>query len=194
MKLAGVAVLLWFVVSAEGVAQDRGFASKGTVEVGGNLSFSSFTSVTEGTSGEATTMFTVAPRVGYFVVQGFELGIQPGASFLVWPAGFNVVTGGGSSTTLLQVYGFAAYNVKVQDGKAFLFLEAPAGYATTSGNGSTRSGFSWGARGGVKIVPTGGLLVTIAGEYYQVTLNRSGASSRSGFDFFSVGVGLAGFF
>jgi hypothetical protein len=194
MRSGVVAVLLLFVVNAGGIAQNHEFASKGTVEVGGNLSFSSFTSVSEGRSGEATTMFTVAPRVGYFVIQGFELGIQPGASFLVWPAGFNVVTGGGSSTTLLQIYGFAAYNLQIQNGKSFLFLEAPAGYATTSGSGNTRSGFSWGARGGVKIVPTGGLLVTIAGEYYQVTLNRSGASSRSGFDFFSVGVGLAGFF
>jgi hypothetical protein len=56
---------LVLLIASGGVAQERkAFATKGVVEVGGSVSFSSITPVSGGESGSAVT-------------DGFELGVNP---------------------------------------------------------------------------------------------------------------------
>ncbi|HSR18866.1 MAG TPA: hypothetical protein VLM39_12310 [Ignavibacteriaceae bacterium] len=76
-------VILFSVVYCSKLeAQDRKFALKGTTELAGSISYSSFTSVSNGTTGDALSIFTFAPQVGYFVVDGLELGLSTGVSLL----------------------------------------------------------------------------------------------------------------
>jgi hypothetical protein len=195
--LTGALILLALILhNAPAVAQSQGFAEKGVTEIGGSASFSSISEVYQGKTGSATTVFSLGPRIGYFVADGFEIGFNPGISSFLFPQGLTVWSGAGSSsTTLLQLFVFPAYNIRNEGSKIYPFIEVPLGYTSqSSGSGSGSSGFSWGVRGGVKVTPVGGLLLTFSGEYYQITLNRTGDNERAGFNYFSFGVGIGGFF
>jgi hypothetical protein len=186
----GIALLLF---STTAFGQERGFAQKGVVELGGNVSFSSISFVSGGDAGDATTLFSFGPRVGYFVTDGFEIGFNPGLSFVPL-SGFTVISpSGGESTTLLQLFVYPGYTIRTEKGNAYPFIEVPFGYTSASSGGDDLSGFSWGVRGGVKIAAVGAMLVTIYGEYFQLTLNRPGADKRNGYNYLSFGVGIGGF-
>jgi hypothetical protein len=197
MKTQGMfAVLVLAVVVGGSMAysQRTEFATGGVTEIGGSISFSSISEVYAGKTGDATTILSVGPKIGYFVANGFELGIHPGISAWIMPPGLSVVSGGGSTSTLLQLFAFAAYNIRNEGSTMHPFIEVPFGYTSQSSGSYTSSGFSWGIRGGIKVAPLGALLVTISGEYYQITMSPTGAKERTGFNFFSFGVGVGGFF
>jgi hypothetical protein len=189
-----VLCILWSAMTVAAVAQGREFATAGVTEIAGSISFSSISEVYSGKTGDATTIFSVGPRVGYFVADGFEIGLNPGVSSWVFPPGLSVLSGGGSTSTILQLFAFAGYNIRNEGSKMHPFIEIPLGFTSQSSGSYTASGFSWGVRGGIKLTPVGALLITISGEYFQITMTKSGASERSGFNFFAFGVGVGGFF
>ncbi len=188
------ACALGLVAADPAFAQVKQYAQKGVVEIGGSVSFSSISSVSNGESGDATTLFSFGPRVGYFATDGFQIGFNPGLSFLPL-SGLTVVSPeSGESLTLLQLFVYPGYAFRKEGSTVFPFIEVPVGYTSASEDGDSRSGFSWGVRGGVKFSPAGSLLVSLYGEYFQLTLNPSGSDGRYGFNYFSFGVGVGGFF
>jgi len=74
------AVLVLCIATAN--AQQHQFAEKGVTELAGTVSFSSITPVSEGKSGDATTLFSLGPQIGYFPTDGLELGISTGITLL----------------------------------------------------------------------------------------------------------------
>jgi hypothetical protein len=187
-RYAGLRLLilaLGLLVVTEGAAQGTtGFAKKGVVEVGGNISFSSISRVSDGETGSAMTLLNFAPFVGYFITDGFELGVNP---FSITSASY-----GGSSATEVMIFLAPSYNFEAK-GNAYPFIEALLGY-TSSSNGETRSGFSYGARGGVKLAVTGKGLLNLGLQYVMITQNRSGETERNGSNNFSISAGFTVWF
>ena len=183
-----IACLLAFPASA----QDKYFGKQGTTEIAGGISFASFTPVDNGKTGEATTLFSLGPEIGYFVVDGLEIGFNPGVSLL---PGLSVVTPStGDATTVLQLFAYPAYNFHLEGSQVNPFLEVPFGYTSMSSGNNSQSGFSWGVKGGFKVVATGHLLITFYGQYLSLSFTPKNATERSGFNFLSFGVGVGGFF
>lgn len=154
----------------------RKFAAKGCTELGGSVSFQSLTPVTNGNTGDAVTIFSFAPFIGYFVADGFEIGVNP--------LGITSV----SSTTQIMILAAPSYNFTTE-GIAYPFIEALLGY-TSQSNGSSRSGFTWGGRGGVKLAVTDKGLLNLGIQYLQITLNPSGATNRYGSNQLAVSAGF----
>ncbi len=166
------------VATAELSAQEgrKTFASQGTVEVGGSISFSSTWGVSGGTvENDPVITFTAEPYVGYFVIDGLEVGANP--------LGVTVLSSGNTTVTALDLYGSVAYNFKTPS-KIFPYLEGLAGYTmvTVTNSTSSNGGFSWGGRGGIKVALTPGALLNLGAEYRQVDLSPSGASGRYGYN------------
>ena len=70
--------VLFALVLFVGFSQAQNFGKKGVIEVGGGLGFSSTTAVANGeTADESLTNISVMPYVGYFIIDGLELGVNP---------------------------------------------------------------------------------------------------------------------
>ncbi len=127
----------------------QSFASEGTWEVGGTVSYTSITSVRNGeTSENSLGIFSIGVPFYYFVIDGLELGIIPS---------YQNLSSGGSSASAFDILFGAAYNIKTNS-SAYPFIEGRVGYNTTS-NGSTRSGIVWVIIGGVKVQVGGNALI-----------------------------------
>lgn len=178
-----VSVIFIFLVILSGTSSAQrygGFASPGVVELGGNISFTSTTGVAAGETGGTNSLFSFSPYVGYFFTDGFELGFNP----------FEIQSGNGYSSVLILVA--PSYNFRTAS-VAYPFIEALLGYASVS-DGSSRSGFSWGLRGGVKLALGGNSLLNLGLQYLQVTLDPSGATSRYGYNQFAFSAGFTVWF
>ncbi len=184
-----VVLVVTIVIGSSAVSQsrsgDRQFASKGVVELGGSVAFQSITSVSDGqTSGTTFTTFALEPSIGYFVTDGLEIGLDP-VSLTI-----NSSTGATSSTTQLHLLGALAYNFRTE-GASYPFIEGMGGFSSVSSGSVSNSGFTWGARGGVKIAIASHVLVLGGVQYMQVTENPSGATARYGYNTLLVGVGFS---
>lgn len=180
---------------SNGTAQEKPFATQGVTEIAGSISFSRFSLVSRGETGDASTMFSLAPQIAYFVADGFEIGMTTGITYYTLLPGFSVITPpAGQATTMLQLFFSPAYNFRAQGNNAYLFIEPQLGYTSTSRGESSASGLSFGGRAGVKVVAAEHLLVTFSGQYLAITLKESGATERSGINYLSFGVGIAGYF
>ncbi|MCZ7557498.1 MAG: hypothetical protein M5R41_13950 [Bacteroidia bacterium] len=162
---------LLYTVSPDATAQtEKRFTMRGTTELGGSISFQSISTVTNGNTGDAVNYLTVAPFVGFFLADGFELGFNP--------FGISYASSGGSSAMQLSIFIAPAYNFTTQ-GSTYPFIEGLIGYTSTA-NGSTRSGLSFGGRAGMKQEVAEHALLNIAIQYLQITTNPAGASNRYG--------------
>lgn len=161
------------------------FAKKGTFEAGGSISYQSSTFVSGGeTSDDALNVFSFQPFFGYFVTDGFEIGVNP--------FGFTSISYGDESASEGNIFLASSYNFKA--GKVtYPFIEALIGYSFSS-NGSDRSGFSWGGRGGLKLAVTDKGLLNLAVQYTQITLNKSEDSERSGTNNIAIAAGFTVWF
>ena len=185
-------VIVSVVCNYKAEAQRRGFATKGTTELAGTVSFSTYTPVSGDRTGDATSLFTFAPQVGYFVSDGLELGLSTGFALL---PGVTVITpSSGKSTTFTQLFFSPSYNFQTKGEDIFPFIEGQLGYTAVSSGNYTESGLSYGGRGGIKIVAAEHFLITPSVQYLAITLNREGATTRTGFNYLVVGVGVAGYF
>ena len=192
LKFLTLAALSLVTISSNGIAQDRQFAAKGVTEIAGSVSYSNFTYVSNGETGDAISIFTLAPQIGYFVIDGLELGLGTGVSLL---PGFSVLSPeDGESTNILQFFFSPSYNIKTNGKNLFPFIEAQLGYTSISSGDQTDSGFSYGGRAGLKIVAVEHLLVSISAQYLLITLNESGETERDGFNYLTFGIGVSGYF
>ena len=170
------------VISMSVAQESKRFALKGSTELGGSISYMSTTSVSNGTAADhALNIIALQPFVGYFVADGFEISVNP--------LGIESISYNGNSTTQIMVFIAPSYNFKTE-GITYPFLEALVGY-TSQSNGSTNSGISWGLRGGVKLALTDKGLLNLGVQYLQVSMNPSGASTRSGYNQFLVSTGFS---
>lgn len=186
--------LLYAIVISTSVGNAHGklFAKQGVVELSGSVSFSSLTAVSSGRTDDATTIFSLAPQVGYFVADGIELGISTGMTLL---PGVSILTPPkGEGTTILQLFFAPAYNYRAEGSNVCPFIEPQLGYTSISSGDSSESGFSYGVRAGIKAIAVEHFLVSFSGQYMALTFNPSNARERSGFNYLMFGVGIAGYF
>lgn len=178
--------VLTFVFVFASLTFSQNFATKGTIEVGGSIGFSSTTSVSNGESASnSTTTIRLEPYIGYFIVNSFELGFFPS---------FTSQSYAGSSSTSLGIYIAPAWNFNLRS-NLFPFLEGRVGYSSTSSGGSTYGGLAWGAKGGVKVKIGNSSLFNLALSYDQLTYNPSGSSGgRNGYNVFAINGGFTVFF
>ena len=170
-------------------AQEKRFAMKGITEISGSVAYSSFTPVSNGTSGDATSIFALTPQIGYFIQDGLEIGLSTGISFL---PGVTVVSPQkGDNVTILGLFFTPSYNFLVESKSIYPFIEGQFGYTSLSSGSSTSSGFSYGGKGGIKMIVVEHFLLNISAQYTAITFDPKGATKRSGFNYlsFSVGVG-----
>jgi len=165
----------------------EGFTSTGIWELGGSATFSRNTPVVGGNSGDAVYKLSAIPYVGYFLMDGLELGVNP--------LGVALTSGGDTTTTELRFLFAPSYTFDL-GGRAYPFVEGLAGYTAAitdypGGGRSTRSGFSWGGRVGVKFPVTARGLLNVGVQYLVITLNPEGASSRNGVDELSISLGFS---
>jgi len=161
------------------------FGMRGTVELGGSVSFASMQNVVKGTTGNWVYDLSAVPYAGYFILDGVELGINP--------AGLSYQKGtGDSSSVQLRMLFAPSYNFHTST-MVTPFVEGLAGLSThslsISGKTNTISGFTWGGRVGIKSAVTDKGLLVIGVQYLQITLNPSGSTSRNGFNEFSIDAG-----
>lgn len=180
-----------FVFTSLSLTQN--FATKGTIEAGGSLGFSSTTSVSNGeSSSNSTTTFRLEPYIGYFVVNSFEIGFEPS---------FTTSSFGDYSSNSFGIYFAPAWNFDLRS-NLFPFLEGRIGYNTSSSddnNSETEDpaygGIAWGARGGVKVKIGNSGLFNLALSYDQITMNPKGwDGGRNGQNIFAVNAGFTIFF
>ncbi|MBI3578293.1 MAG: hypothetical protein HY089_02650 [Ignavibacteriales bacterium] len=178
-------IFLFTLFSFVGFSQelDR-FAKKGALELGGNITFTSNTYISNGQNWLTYKVFSVMPYIGYFVADGVEIGFNP---LGITAAGFT----GNGTTTQLRMLVAPSYNFTLE-GNVFPFVEALFGYTATSNSGGSSGldGFSWGGRGGLKCIVTEKALLNIGAQYLEITTNSSGASSRTGTNEFSFSAGF----
>lgn len=162
----------------------QNFATKGTIEAGGSLGFSSATSVSNGeSSSNSLSTIRLEPYIGYFIVNGFELGLEPS---------FTLQSSGGNSSASFGIYFAPAWNFDLKS-KLFPFLEGRIGY--NSFNDASSSGLAWGLRGGVKVQVGNSALVNLALSYDQITKNpKDWDGKRNGENIFAVNAGFTIFF
>lgn len=189
-KLIVLSLLVLLVLTVSDVTSQtkQNYAKKETWEVGGSFGYSSVTSVNNGkTDDNAITTVKFAPYGGYFVIDGFEIGLIPSVEYLSY---------GDDNMTIFAIYAAPAYNFYTGS-IAYPYLQGAIGYNSISGSGgiSTRSGLAWGIEGGIKLNITGNSLLKIGLDYNQKTLNTSSSTgNRSGTNAFSFVAGFNVFF
>ena len=173
----------------------QNFATKGTVELGGSLGFSSTTNVYDGESADnALSTFIVQPYVGYFVVNSLELGLIPS---------FIYESHGDASRSTLGIYFAPAWNFDLKS-NLFPFIEGRIGYNTSTSKyeylnpygiweeiEETSSGLAWGLKGGVKVKVGNSALVNLALSYDQITMDpEDWDGDRNGQNIFGINAGF----
>jgi hypothetical protein len=160
------------------------FGSPGTVELGGSTTFTASQPVLAGKTGNWVYDFSLLPYVGYFVIEGFELGINP--------AGVNVNSTGDTTAVQLRILFAPAYNFHTAT-MVTPFVEGLAGITSASlirsGSTTSISGFTFGGRVGIKAALIERGMLNIGIQFLRITLNPSGAGSRNGSNELSVSAG-----
>ncbi len=188
-------IFLWIAAGAifqpHSMAQSlTGFAAKGTIELGGNISYQRTSVITQGTEfpTQTNSVFSFLPYAGYFLADGFEIGLNPLGIQTYWDSQDKI--------TNLMVLLVPSYNFDI-GGNVYPFVEAQLGYSEEIFGGSLaelnpskRDGLSWGGRAGIKLVITGNCLLNVGAQYQQITLTPNGASQWSGSNIVMVSAGF----
>jgi hypothetical protein len=174
--------------------EERVFPHEGTFELAGTIAYANYTQIYQGEKGDAISLISFSPQLGYFITENFEIGLSSGVVLL---PGLSLQSQGGTSYTALQLFLTPAYNFQSGGGKLTPFIEAQLGYTSLafSGEGVTsRSGFSYGGRGGIKFVPVEHFILTCAVQYLSINLKATGETERTGYNYFTIGVGVGAYF
>ena len=188
-RLLGVSVALVaisIVLMPMSVQGGERFATKKQIEVGGTIGFASVTPVVAGKTKDATTFFSIQPYVGYFVIDGLEIGLIPMID-ITSPSG-------GNSTTDLNIFLAPAWNFQLQNGMVTPFIEGLIGISSISSGGNSASGLSFGGRGGVKLNVTGNALLDIDVRYLMITEKPKDVTDRYGYNNLGIGIGFTVWF
>jgi hypothetical protein len=185
MSLLWVAITIFFshfLLLMPVKAQDsHAFGSKGTCEVGGAMSYSYSTEINLGTEIENSKRLAFQPYAGYFLLDNFEIGLNPIGVSGIWLSG--------ASLTVYSMFVAPSYHVKLSE-MVYPFIEGQFGYMfqrnTYTSNGAdastNRDGLCWGGRIGTKLLLGGRVLLNLGIQYEQVTLNEKSSQKRDGTD------------
>jgi len=174
-------------VSASSAQESKSFATKGTYELGGNVSYQYTSFLASGTETSYMNFLSVLPYAGYFVSDNIEIGVNPLGIQRSWRSS--------GSTTSYTMFIAPAYNFKAQ-GNVYLFAEAQLGYtgersSSSFGSPFDMDGFSWGGRVGVKIPAGVSGLLNLGVQYQQITLKSSGFTGDVGQNILMVFAGFS---
>jgi hypothetical protein len=170
-----VAVL--FVISNEAMAAQ--FGQKQQWELGGSISYTSTSfSVGEGSLGT----FAIAPYAGYFIMDQFELGLQP---VIV-----SLSPSEGDAITNVAVFLSPAWNFKLEGSQVTPFIEGQIGFNSISSGGESLSGLAYGGRGGIKVLVGDNALVNIGIQYQSLDMTPDGAPESIRQNTFGVAAGF----
>jgi hypothetical protein len=174
------------VILFSSLAFSQHFAEQGVIEFGGTAGFMSATPVVNGETGDATSTFMLEPTLGYFVIDGLEVGLNPLSIQSISPPE-------GDALSTIGVWAFGAYHFTTM-GKTYPYIEALLGYTTMSAGGESAGGLAYGVGAGAKFEIAGGLLLNAGLDYRFYTYDYDETDSRDGVNALSIGVGLSGFF
>lgn len=177
--------ILILVVLFGSLAFSQDFGKTGVLEFGGTAGFMSMTPVMDGETGDATSYIMLEPSIGYFVMDGLEVGLNPLSIESISPSG-------GDAITNIGAWAFGAYHFMTM-GKTYPYIEALLGYTTMSAGGESAGGLAYGIGAGAKFEITGGLLLNAALDYRFHTYDIDETDGRDGENILSIGVGLSGF-
>jgi hypothetical protein len=183
-----VALLVVAALAAPATAlSSEKYGSKGEVELGGMLNFSSNTRVAAGATGDASTTYTLTPFIGYFFVDGFEVGLN---------LQLNSTTFKGNTSSDYTVLLSPAWNFRIQNSNVTPAVAFLIGYgSTTTTGGATSNGLSVGGRATAKIQVVSNANLHVGIEYLMNTRDPSGYSgSRDGNNILGIDVGFNIFF
>ena len=176
-----VASLALLLLAGSLYAQEpRRFLNKGSVELGGSIAFNTVQPVVNGKNGNAVNVFAASPYVGYFVIDGLEIGVNP--------LGIAVRDSSGANTTDLRIFLAPSYNFRTSS-LATPFIEGLAGFTFRRAGNVNSNGFSWGGRAGIKAALTDKGLLNIGVQFVAITLNTGSQTSRNGTNEFSIVAG-----
>lgn len=168
--------------------QAQNLTDAGTFELAGTISFSNYKAPAADVS---YSVFTFAPQVSYFVMENFSVGVTTGLGYL---PGVSIVSPkGGESSTVVQLFASPAYHFALDSKKLHPFVEGQIGYAVVT-SGEATSGLSYGGRAGVKFTPVSHFVLTFAGQFVSMRLRQTGIDQRFGWDYWTFGVGVGGYF
>jgi hypothetical protein len=162
------------------------FAKKNTWEAGGSFSLTSVKYVSNSNTGDAFTTLDIMPYGGYFITDGFELGLIPEIEYM---------TISNSNSTNFTFYVAPSYNFYTES-PAYPYLQGAVGYNSQTGSGMTsRSGLAWKLEGGMKLNLLGNSLLKLGLGYEQKNIESSNSTgSRSGTNTISFVAGFGVFF
>lgn len=178
---------LFVLVMAVSIIQAQDFAKKGVIELGGSVSFSSTTDVSDGeTADESTSTFTFSPGIGYFIFDGFELGLVPR---------FSSTSQGDYSLSDIAIFVVPEYHFNLNS-NVYPYVGAAVGYNSMNiDNGTddyTLSGLSYGALGGVKVQVGNAAIVDFGVEYFMFTYDpEDWDGDRNGWNQFAISAGVS---
>jgi hypothetical protein len=167
------------------------YASKGILEIGGNISYQYNNYIVEGSDAYSENVFTFFPYVGYFITNNFELGVNPFGLRTSWNSA--------DKTTSISIFLCPSYNFKATDA-IFPFIEAQFGFTgqytkySFSELSTWKSGFSWGGRTGVKIILAEKCLLNAGWQYQQISMSPGSSPNRSGINSLMFFAGLTFWF
>jgi hypothetical protein len=164
----------------------NGFLSKGTIEMGGELSFASQS--TNGSEGSSTT-FASSVYFGVMIAKNLELGFRPG---------FTINSYSGSSYKVYDLYFNPSYNFN-SPSKIFPYLGFIVGYNSIGYNDQNYGGLGIGGEGGMKFYLNESSLLLFKIEYLSKKFNDvesgfSGSVEDMTVNSTSVGLGFRFFF
>ena len=177
--------ILLLVILLGSIAFSQDFGKQGVIEIGGMAGFSSATLVVNGETGDAITTIMLEPTVGYFVIDGLEVGLNP-LSFQ------SMKVPDEDAISTIGFWAFGAYHFMTM-GKTYPYIQALLGYTTMSAGGESAGGLAYGIAAGVKFEIAGGLLLNAGAEYRFFTYDFEETDSRDGSNVLSIGIGLSGF-
>ncbi|MCX6138345.1 MAG: hypothetical protein NTV54_12710 [Ignavibacteriales bacterium] len=174
-----------YAQAAKQIVKVKKYATAGVLELGGSASLEMRTAVVAGsTASKSSTTLEAAPYIGYFVTDGFVLGLRPlGFSFEQPPTGSEVIK--------INTYFAPGYNFDTQS-NVYPYVEGLVGY--TSVSKPDLKGISYGGSVGIKMLLPNRGIVNLSVKYVMETLNPSGASTRNGENILSAAFGYSVWF
>ena len=171
------------------VPEKQRFARAGVWELGGSATFQRSVPVVNGVEGDAIYTLSALPYVGWFLLDGLELGANP--------LGVSMTRTDESTIVDLRFLFAPSYNFRMKGGW-YPFVEGLVGYTarlTSSDEGDTTDdGITWGGRVGVKFWVVEQGLLTVGVQYLAVTLDPANADNRHGSNDIAAAVGFSVWF
>lgn len=180
--------LFFFVILVSNV-EAQNFARTGTIELGGTIGFESETEVNDGeTADESTTTFSFSPLLGYFIIDGLELGIMPI---------FETASYGDNSDSMFGIFFAPQYHFDLQS-CVYPYVGGIVGYNSFNrdrlNSDNTYSGISYGGMAGIKVQIGNSSLINVRIRYLLATFNpEDWDGDRNGHNNLSIEAGFSVF-